>query len=129
MGVKFLSEEWTQEATDTLNSHEGFSSAIANIDMGLQFTVTNTPGGSDVEYSVVVGAGRADLKLGVAEGADVTVSNNYETATAISKGELNMQAAFMTGKVKVAGNLAKLMMHQAALGHMASAVADMDIDY
>ena len=129
MGVKFLSEEWTQEATDTLNSHDGFASAIANIDMGLQFTVTEIPDGDDVNYSVVVGGGRAELQLGSTEGPDVTVSNDYATASAISKGELNMQAAFMTGKLKVSGNLAKLMMHQAALSQMATAVSSMEVDY
>ena len=129
MGVKFLSEEWTQEATDTLNGHDGFSSAIANIDMELQFTVTDTPEGADVDYSVIVGGGRAELKLGGTDDADVSVSNDYTTASAISKGELNMQAAFMTGKLKVTGNLAKLMMHQTALSQMAAAVSAMDVDY
>ncbi len=129
MGVKFLSEEWTQQATDSLNNHDGFSSAIANVDMTLQFTVTDTPDSEDVEYSVSVGDGRADLKLGNTDSSDVAVTNDYTTASAISKGELNMQAAFMTGKLKVTGNLAKLMMHQSALTHMAAAVSAMDVDY
>jgi putative sterol carrier protein len=129
MGVKFLSEEWTQQATDTLNSHEGFSGAVASIDMGLQFSVSDTPDGGDVDYTVSVGGGSAAISLGTLEGADVSISSNYETASGISAGDLNMQTAFMTGKIKVAGNLAKLMMHQAALGHMATALASMDIDY
>lgn len=129
MGVKFLSEEWTQAATDALNGHDGFSGAIADIDMALQFTVSDTPDGGDVEYNVDVGGGSAAVSLGTIDGADVSISSNYETASGISAGDLNMQTAFMTGKIKVAGNLAKLMMHQAALGHMASALADMDIDY
>ena len=46
----------------------------------------------------------------------VDLSNDYETAVVISKGELNTQMAFMTGKLKVSGNMAKLMMNQAMLG-------------
>ena len=129
MGVKFLSEEWTQQATDSLNRHDGFASAIENVDLGLQFKVTGTPDGGDVDYYVIVGGGSADVKLGESDNPDVSVANDYGTASAISKGELNMQAAFMTGKLKVSGNLAKLMMHQAALTHLAGAVSSMDIDY
>jgi putative sterol carrier protein len=128
MGVQFLSEEWAQEATRVLNEHAGFTSAIANVDLALQFKVSDAPSG-DVDYGVVIGDGGAKVLIGQAEGADVNVANNYDTAVAISKGDLNTQAAFMTGKLKVSGNLAKLMMHQAALTSFASAVESMDVDY
>ena len=128
MGVQFLTEEWAQEATRVLNDHAGFTSAIANIDLSLQFKVTEAPSG-DVDYSLVIGDGGAGITIGETDGADVNVANNYETAVSISKGELNTQAAFMTGKLKVSGNLAKLMMHQAALTSFASAVESMDVDY
>jgi len=128
MGVQFLSEEWAQEATRVLNEHSGFASAITNVDLALQFKVTEAPAG-DIDYSVVIGDGSAAVGIGEAAGPDVTVANNYDTAVAISKGDLNTQAAFMTGKLKVSGNLAKLMMHQAALTSFASAVESMDVDY
>jgi putative sterol carrier protein len=63
------------------------------------------------------------------EDPDVTVKQSYDTATAISKGELNTQTAFMTGKLKVSGNLAKLMMHQSAVQQWGAAVADLDVEY
>jgi putative sterol carrier protein len=37
--------------------------------------------------------------------------------------------AFMTGKIKVNGNMAKLMTQQAALGHWATAVSGLDIEF
>lgn len=129
MGVKFLSEEWTQQATDSLNNHDGFASAVADISLGLQFKVTDTPESGDVDYYLKIGEGLAALKLGEMDDPDVSVTNDYTTASAISKGELNMQSAFMTGKLKVSGNLAKLMMHQAALTHLAGAVSSMEVDY
>jgi putative sterol carrier protein len=67
--------------------------------------------------------------LGELDNADVTITSNYETTSAIFSGELNTQMAFMTGKIKVSGNMAKLMTQQAALGHWASAVAALDIDF
>ena len=69
------------------------------------------------------------MALGTLEGADVTVKQTYDTATAISKGDLNTQSAFMTGKLKVSGNLAKLMMHQGAIQQWGAAVSELDVEY
>jgi hypothetical protein len=35
----------------------------------------------------------------------------------------------MTGKLKVSGNLAKLMMHQSAVQQWGAAVADLEVEY
>jgi putative sterol carrier protein len=59
----------------------------------------------------------------------VTITNSYETAIAISKGELNTQMAFMTGKIKVAGNMTKLITNQAMLSQFANASAGMQVEY
>ncbi len=128
MAVKFLSEEWAQSTSETLNSHDGFKSAIGNADLGIQFTVTDTPNG-DVNYYLKTSGGTADLAIGDLDDADVTVTSEYPTAVAISKGELNTQMAFMQGKLKVGGNLAKLMMHQTAVQQWGNAVGGMDVEY
>ena len=47
----------------------------------------------------------------------------------MAKGELNTQMAFMTGKIKVSGNMGKLMTNQAMLTHFANAMAGMQVDY
>jgi putative sterol carrier protein len=125
---KFLSEEWAQEATDALNSHEGFKNAIGAADLGIQFNTTDTPDG-EVDYYLSTSGGVATLAIGTLEGADVTVKQNYDTAAAIAKGELNTQTAFMTGKLKVSGNLAKLMMHQSAVQQWSAAVSDMSVKF
>ncbi|CAN5670019.1 MAG: SCP2 sterol-binding domain-containing protein [Acidimicrobiia bacterium] len=126
--AKFLSAEWAQEVTDTLNSHAGFKSAIGNADLGVAFNVTGGPDG-DVPYYLKSSGGNTTLSLGALADADVTINTNYETATSISKGDLNVQTAFMTGKIKVGGNLAKLMMHQSAINQWSAAVKDQAIEY
>lgn len=128
MAVKFLSPDWASAVTDALNSHMGFKTAIGSAELGIQFNVTDAPGG-DVSYYLKTAGGNALLALGSLEGADVTVGNNYDTASAVSKGELNTQTAFMTGKLKVSGNLAKLMMHQSAINQWAAAVKAIDVEY
>jgi putative sterol carrier protein len=125
---KFLSEEWAQGVTDALNSHEGFKNAIGAAVLGIQFQVEDAPDG-EVNYYLSTSGGTSSMTLGELEAADVTVKQSYDTATAISKGELNTQTAFMTGKLKVSGNLAKLMMHQNAIAQLGAAVGGMTVDY
>ena len=128
MAVKFLSEEWASAVEDALNAHDGFKGAIANAGLGLQFHVSETPQG-DLSYYMKAAGGTAELALGELDEPDVTVAQTYDTASAISRGELNTQTAFMTGKLKVSGNLAKLMMHQAAIQQWQAAVKDIDVEY
>ena len=125
---KFLSEEWVQEVTATLIKHQGFNNAIGDADLGIQFHTTDAPDG-EVDYYLSAGSGNAVVALGTLDNADVTVKQSYETAVAISKGEMNVQTAFMTGKLKVSGNLAKLMMHQSAIQQWGAAVSELDVEY
>ena len=125
---KFLTEEWAQDVTTALNNHEGFKNAIGAADLAIQFNTENGPDG-DVDYYLKTSGGTANLALGTLDDADVTVKQSYDTAVAISKGELNTQTAFMTGKLKVSGNLAKLMMHQSAVQQWGAAVTELDVEY
>ena len=125
---KFLTEEWAQDVTTALNDHEGFKNAIGAAELGIQFSTEGGPDG-DVDYYLASSGGSTQLALGTLDDADVTVKQSYETAVAISQGELNTQTAFMTGKLKVSGNLAKLMMHQSAVQQWGAAVSDLDVDY
>jgi len=125
---KFLSEEWASDVTAALNQHEGFRNAIGVADLIIQFNTADAPEG-EVDYYLQTSGGTINLGVGEVEGADVTVKQSYDTATAISKGELNTQTAFMTGKLKVSGNLAKLMMHQGAIQQWGSAVSALDVEY
>lgn len=128
MGVKFLSAEWAQAVEDALKGHQGFKSAMGSDELKLQFDVTGTPDG-DTAYYLHSKGGDTSLTLGRIEEADVTIAQSYDTASAISKGDLNTQMAFMTGKLKVGGNMAKLMMKQAAISQWQAAVAGIDVDY
>jgi putative sterol carrier protein len=125
---KFLSAEWANAVTEALNIHDGFKNAIGASALSIQF---HTEGGQDgdIDYFLATRDGTASLSLGEVETPDVTVKQSYDTATAISKGEMNTQTAFMTGKLKVSGNLAKLMQHQSAIQQWGAAVSDLEVEY
>ena len=128
MAVAFLSAEWAQAVTDALNGHPGFRSSMGEAELSIQFNTKDAPSG-DVSYYLNTSGGHADLALGNTDNPDVTIDQGYDTASAISQGALHIQTAFMTGKIKVAGNLAKLMMHQKAIGEWGSAVKDLEVEY
>ena len=126
--MKFLTADWAQALTDALSAHEGFTSSIANVSLTLAYKVTDSPDG-EIDYHMAIADGAAVVRLGEADDADVTITSGHETAMALQRGELNPQAAFMSGKIKVAGNLAMLMMHQAVLSSFASAGQGLQVDY
>ena len=126
--AQFLSEDHMAAGTASLNEDAGFTAAMNNVDLGLQFNVTDAPDG-EIDYYLTVGDGVAVLALGALEDADASVGSDYDTAAAISKGELNVQMAFMTGKIKVGGNMAKVMMYQGLINEFARVSSTLDLDY
>ena len=129
MAIKFLTEEWINGVNEALSTHDGFKAAAAGIDLGLQFAVSGAPEGCIEQYYLKLDAGSPSAASGEIEGSDVGISSDYETSAAISKGELNTQTAFMTGKLKVTGNLAKLMMHQNVIQQWGAATEAMDVEF
>jgi putative sterol carrier protein len=127
--AKFLTAEWIEALAATLAAHEGFKSAISNAQLSLQFEVPDAPEGAEKIYTISVDGGAATVVAGPGESPDITIVNNYETAVALAKGELNTQMAFMTGKIKVSGNMGKLMTNQAMLTEFAKATAGMQVEY
>jgi putative sterol carrier protein len=128
MGVQFLSDEWAKTVQDALNANESFKGSIGSLGARVQQVVT-TPGG-EKRYWFILEGGEAKLGTGDIEGAaDATITQDYDTAVALSKNELTGPAAFMSGKLKVTGDLMKLMTLQGALTQMPAALKDIDVDY
>jgi len=128
MAVKFLSDEWLSEVESRLNSNEGFQTAAKGQAARLQQQISGTPMG-DVTYGFVLDAGKVSMAKGEIENPEATVSQDYDTAVAVSKLELSGQQAFMQGKLKVAGNLMKIMQLQGALGAMPAALEGLEVEY
>ena len=75
----------------------------------MQYVVTGGPDG-DIEYFWVLENGKiSESRLGRLDDAEVTLTTAHDDAMKIQKGELDANAAFMQGKVKVTGNMAKVM--------------------
>lgn len=102
---KWLTQEWLDETRKMAEGQPERPGASAR----MQYVVTGGPEG-DISYYWVLEDGRIkESKLGVLDDAEVTLTTGYEDAKKIQKGELDANAAFMQGKVKVTGNMAKVM--------------------
>ena len=95
--------EWAREWQRT----EGASTLRGTL--ALLPSVTGGPDG-DIKYYWVLENGKiSQSQLGRLDDAEVTLTTGYADALKIQKGELDANAAFMQGKVKVTGNMAKVM--------------------
>ncbi len=128
MGVKFLSEEWAQAVQDALNSNAAFKSAVGSVNARVQQVVTADDG--EKRYWFTITNGEAGLGTGDLDGgADATITQDYATAVALSKNELTGVSAYMSGKLKVTGDMMKLMQLQGPLGQMPAALSGLDVEY
>jgi putative sterol carrier protein len=102
---KWLTQEWLDETRKMAESQPERPGASAR----MQYVVTGAPDG-DVKYYWVLENGKLlESKVGELPDAEVTMTQTYEDAQKIQKGELDANAAFMQGRIKVQGNMAKLM--------------------
>jgi alkyl sulfatase BDS1-like metallo-beta-lactamase superfamily hydrolase len=103
--AKYLSQEWMDETREMAAGQPDRPGASAR----MQYVVTGGPNG-DIKYYWVLEDGKLrDSALGEAEDADFTMTLTYDDSVKVQNGELDANAAFMQGRMKVAGNMAKLM--------------------
>ena len=103
--MKFLSAEYLEKQKELAKGMP--ERPQANI--VLQYVVTGGPDG-EVKYFQKWDKGfLVENDIGETDDAEATLTTSYTDTVAIAKGELNAQQAFMTGKVRSTGNMAKLM--------------------
>jgi putative sterol carrier protein len=103
--AKYLTQEWLDESRELAKDQPERAGASAK----MQYVVTGAPDG-DVKYYWVLEDGKLlESQLGEIADADFTLTSTFDDSVAIAKGELDANAAFMQGKMKVTGNVGKLM--------------------
>ena len=127
MSVKFLSTEWADAVKAELNANDAFRQAAASQQATIQQVISSSEG--DTHYWIVIADGAIDMGVGDAASADATITQSYDTAVKLAKSELSVVTAFMTGKVKVAGNMGLLMGLQGALSQLPNAMQAVETDY
>lgn len=103
---KYLSQEWLDMgrklADETQPERPGATATM-------QYVVLGAPEG-DVKYYWVLENGHLlESKRGELPDPEITLTQVYEDAMRVQKGELDATAAVMQGKVKITGDMGKLM--------------------
>jgi putative sterol carrier protein len=111
---EFLTEEWMAEAKRLRDEAGSPASPPAHV-IRMNQVITGAPfQDEDILAYMDTSDGELTMELGALENPDLTVTVDYDTAKAIFV-EQNPQAgmqAFMAGKVKVQGDMTKLMAMQ-----------------
>jgi putative sterol carrier protein len=127
MPVRFLSDEWVAEVKERLNASDGFRTGAGSANATLQQVISSPEG--ERRYWIRIADGTIDMGPGDAEQPDATISQDYDTATALARGELNPVAAFMSGKLRINGSMTLLMQLQGALAELPRVMSEMDVEY
>jgi putative sterol carrier protein len=102
---KYLTQEWLDTQREIAQEFPERPGATAH----LQYIVTGGPDGEIRYYWVVENGKILEDQLGEDPDAEVTMTITYDDSMKMQKGELDETAAFMQGRLKVQGNMGKLM--------------------
>ena len=116
---QFLSDDWFAIVEKLVEEHGAEAPAQANVMVNL--VITETPFGDERQMHMGARDGKGHWGIGHAPDADVTLTTDYGTAKQVFvSGDPNAgMQAFMQGKVRVQGDMAKLMASQQGGGNPA----------
>ena len=114
----FLSDEWIAEAR---RIHEEYRGQGADVppDVRMNLVVTDVPfGPGTIDAHADTTSGELDIDLGHLDAAEVTLTLDYDTARAIlvDQDQQAVMQAFMGGRIKVQGDMTKLIVLQGSIG-------------
>lgn len=115
--TRFLSPEWLAELDAAIGSHPKLAELTEDVRIVVEqrVTGTGTDPSDDVVYHVILDHGVASVGAGSAPDPTVTITQDIGLATAIANGTESAQRAFMSGELRVGGNLLELTAHQSVL--------------
>jgi putative sterol carrier protein len=111
---EFLSPEWIEAARAIRDEYQGRITATP-LAVKINLVLSDAPAGGTIEAHLDTSSGQPSLELGLTTNPDVTLTMEYTTARAAfaeQDGNAVMQA-FMSGKIRVEGDMTKLMLMQA----------------
>ncbi|MCF6286582.1 MAG: SCP2 sterol-binding domain-containing protein [Candidatus Hydrogenedentes bacterium] len=76
---------------------------IQGMDCVYQFDITGDDGG---QWNIAIANGEAAVSSGTAESPSITITMEASNFVNLLQGKLNGQMAFMTGKLKIKGDMA-----------------------
>ena len=112
--VTYLSTDWLDRLRSAAQGDDALRAAAEGVELTLQQVVTSAPGG-DVSYYVTFDDGEVYVQAGTVREPSVTFTQDYRTAVAVARGELNALDALRDGRVLLTGDPTLLQQRTDAL--------------
>ena len=117
MSYPFLSAEWMDAAKSIREKYADQAAAIT-ISVRMNQVITDVPfGDGDVHLYLDTSSGSLVMESGELETPDLTLTTDYDTARKIfvDQDQAAGMQAFMAGKIKVQGDMMKMMAMQTSM--------------
>ena len=117
MSHQFLSDDWIDAARDIRRRWEDRVPAV-EVQVRINVVATKVPfGEGTVHAHIDSSTGRLEMELGLLDTPDLTVTTDYDTARQlfVAQDPAASMQAFMSGKIKVEGDITKLMLMQTSV--------------
>jgi len=105
MANKYLGQEWLDMVKDYAQEFPERPGATAR----MQYKVSGAPDGDVAYYQVIENGKMLESTVGEDGNPDFTINISYDDSKKVQQGDLDANAAFMQGRMKVEGNMGKLM--------------------
>ena len=135
MAVLFPSEEWAKEFVDRINNDPEFAKAASTWEGSLALNIMSEDGLLDENFILWLdpyhGEVRDYKKISSLEDekANFSISAKYSVWRDIVSGKVNPMMAMMTGKLRVKGNMAKLLTQKQASDKIMDLMQEMDLKF
>lgn len=117
MSHQFLSESWIEAARDIRHRYSG-DVPVIDVVVRINVITTKVPfGDGSIAAYIDTSNGSLEMELGSLEESDLTVTTDYETARKlfVEQDPTASMQAFMAGRIKVEGDITRLMVMQTSL--------------
>ena len=117
MAHVFLSDEWMAAAKEIRAKYAAQAPKVT-VSIRMNQVITDVPfGDGTVKSYLDTSSGDVVMELGELETADVTVTTDFETARKVfvDQDQAASMQAFMAGKIKVQGDMMKMMAMQTGM--------------
>ena len=117
MSHQFLSESWIEAARDIRHRYAG-DVPVIDVVVRINVITTKVPfGDGSISAYIDTSNGSLEMELGSLEESDLTVTTDYETARKlfVEQDPTASMQAFMAGRIKVEGDITRLMVMQTSL--------------
>lgn len=117
MSHPFLSEAWMEAARSIRLKYQGQTAPVTMV-IRMNQVITDVPFGDGIVRAFTdTSSGEVIMELGELANADVTITTDYATALKIlvEQDQAAAMQAFMAGKVKIQGDMMKMMAMQTSM--------------